>query len=200
MTYVTLPTMPGPASAVPRLLDYHGVQKPFLGGPVNHIFRMGTRFALEVQLPAMKNAEAAARAWIADLLRGKRDGVIWEFPQPDFIPTPRANFIHVAALAGAETLVINGFAAGEVVPRGAFLTLNHGGRRYLHNMFTSTVAEAGGVIAVEITPPLRVPATVGDVIERTPPMIQGYLDGDDASWTLELARTVGLQFVIVEEE
>lgn len=53
---------------------------------------------------------------------------------------------------------------------------------------------------VEITPQLRTAVAIGDTVEIETPYIEGYLEGDETSWTLEAARTVGLAFTVVEAE
>jgi hypothetical protein len=197
---VLLPTAIGPAQATPRLVSYDGAQVPFLGGPVSHLQRLGTRFALEVRLPPMRHNDSLAREWIAKLLRGKRDGVLWEWPQPDFTPPIGTIVTRDAAAAMAETIFIRALPVGSLLAVGSFLSLVVNGRRYLHNVFDSSFTGTATQAQVWTTPPLRVAVPVDALVELNPPMIQGYLEGDDLTWDLESARTVGLGFTIVEEE
>ena len=194
---VLLQLTPAPMEAQPRLVDYNGTQTPFRGGPVSHVERLGSRMALEVRLPPMRHDTALAMAWIADLLRGKRDGVIFEWPQPDYDPPPNGA-INIAVGDLREDVSIKGLGAG-VPRRGSFFSVIHAGRRYLHNIY-SIASLVGGVMTGTVTPPFRTTLAVDDVVEMDPPMIQGYLEGDTLSWTLDVARTVGLSFTIVEEE
>lgn len=199
MPRVTLQSTPGPSSAVPKLVDYGGNQVPFLGGPVSHLDRLGTRFALDVTLPPMRNNAALAMAWVADLLRGKRDGVTWEWPQPDIIPPP--NCVTTGAAASmAEELTLAGIAAGTVVPKGSFLSLLVADRYYLHNVFQGGVVGGGETLAIQVTPAFRVPIPSVTQVKFNPAIFQGYLEGNELAWNIDLARTVGLSFTIVEEE
>jgi hypothetical protein len=194
---VILPTLPGPSRAEPVLLDFHTVQRPFLGGPVNHIDRLGTRFGITFKLPPMRHNNVAALEWIGCLLRGKLEGVIWEWPQPDLVTL--GDGLVKTAVAGGNVVNLKGMVNGSIPRKGAFFAFVHGGRRYIHNVFNANTV-VGGETSINFTPALRVPLSVDDAVEFGPIRIQGYLEGENFSWTIDEARTNGLEFTIVEEE
>ena len=73
-----------------------------------------------------------------------------------------------------------------------------GGRRYLYQARTAIAASAGGVVALPITPMIRKAPTDNAVCEFAAPMIEGFLQGSGTQWTVDIARTVGLEFTIFE--
>jgi hypothetical protein len=199
MPPVELPTQPGPRSAEPRLVDYRGIQVPFLGGPVTHLDRMGTRLALAVNLPAMRHDTEAAMAWVADLLTGRRDGVVMEWPQPDYDAPDDGTIL--GDVSGGDEISLTGLTPGQTIRKGSFLSISHGGRWYIHNVSSATqVVPGSGNVDLTIFPELREEVFLGDEVRLTAPVIEGYLEGDELTWTLEEARTVGLSFTVVEEE
>src|SRR3546814_13730708 len=64
----------------PRLLDWGADQAPVLGGPMQRITRLGSRHAVDVQMPPMDYPDAMA--WLQRLKRGKTDPVLMTFLQP----------------------------------------------------------------------------------------------------------------------
>ncbi|WP_430635017.1 hypothetical protein [Sphingomonas hankookensis] len=61
------------AEAVPRLLQWGSELTPTLGGVTQRLDRIGSRHAIDVQMPPMR-IEADGRRWIARLLRAKQEG------------------------------------------------------------------------------------------------------------------------------
>lgn len=172
---IALPQLPRLAKVTPRLIDYGGTLRSSTGGPEQRILRLGSRFAVDVELPPM--TEACAAAWIAARLRSVTTGetVVLTMPQTR---TPAAN----AAGAGtANSTVVT--AAGLV---GQFFSVTAGGRNYLHQMVAAGVA----------APRLR--ASFAGTMEFVAPKLEGWLDGAEHGWTIERLRFVGQSFTIRE--
>lgn len=194
---VALPTTPGTASITPMLLDFGGIITPPLGGEAQRLNRLGNRWGIKVQLPVMK-IEPDGREWIAALNEGLTDTVLFPFPQVDFaVGTPGATLVNGASQTGS-TLNLDGFTASYALRRGQFFSVIVSARRYLYQVRTAINASAGGVAALPITPMIRKSPADNAVCEFAAPMIEGFLLGDGREWTVDIARTVGLEFTIVE--
>jgi hypothetical protein len=196
---IALPTDIQPAAASARLIDFGADMVPALGGAVQRVTRLGSRGALDVQLPPMK-AEPDGRIWVSRLKRGKTERVLLPFPQLDLvIGNPGAPIVN-GAVAGGTSLPFHGATGGYVFREGQFVSIIQGGRRYLHSIDAQAAASGSGIGVLAITPMLRVPLSDGASIEVNPPMIEGYIAGDEVSWSIDVARTIGLSFTIIEAE
>lgn len=200
---IDLPSWPEPQTAEPYFMDAGGWQVPSIGGgDAVRINRLGDRHGLSVKMPPMKFNDPAglahARIWISRLKRGMSDGVRIKFPQPDFAPP--ANGVVRTATAAQATLLPVTLAAGQTYREGTFFALVNAatGRRYLHSLNADAVMDGGGAGTISVHPRTRVAAAVGWQVLFNPPAIEGRLIGDSQKWSLEMARTVGLEFVIEE--
>ncbi len=203
-TPISLPSNPEPQSAEPYFVDMGGWQSPeFGGGDAVRVDRMGDRFGLAVSMPPMFFDDPArgihAREWISRLNRGSSLGVRLKFPQPNFVAPFLDCAVGVAA-AQASSLPVTGAMAGAVVREGTFATLVQlaTGRRFLHQVSADVVIDGGGAAALPVWPRLRIATVAGDRLNLNPVSIDGMLAGNRRSWSLEMTRTVGLQFEIVE--
>src|SRR6476660_9507736 len=149
---VTLPTTPSPNNAEPRLRDWGADQVPSLGGPAQRLSRLGNRFAVDYEMPPMEYA--TAMAWIQRLLRGKTERVLIEFFQPGFDPGNPGSPKVATAAAGGTSIALKDLSSSYRIKEGQFLTVSHGGRRYLHSS-NADVTASGGTAIVSITPMLR---------------------------------------------
>ena len=201
---IDLPNTPGVQSAEPYFLDMGGWQTPSIGGgDAIRIDRLGDRHGVSFRLPPMKFNDPAglahARVWIQRLKRGLSEGVRIRFPQPDYTP-PLAS-ANLGATAAQSTLIgISGAPANVLIPEGIGCTIVKAatGRRYFHSVNSDMNTGAGGAGNLSIHPRTRTTLVVGDTIIFSPCQIEGRLIGDRQSWTLETARTVGLEFQIEE--
>lgn len=195
---VELPTSPQPAGASPRLVDYGGDLTPFLGGSVQRIERLGSRWALDVTMPPM--TPEVARVWIARLVKAKRSSAVLAWPQPGIEigdeGAPRVN----GAGQGGTFLSVDGLPPSKAVKEGWFFSLIAGGRRYVHQMSGDVNASAAGAAVLPLEPMLRISPADNAVLEIALPKIEGLVQGSELGWTIELAGTVGLSFTLVERE
>ncbi|MEA3543236.1 MAG: hypothetical protein U9R77_14110 [Pseudomonadota bacterium] len=175
MNVLQLPVTPGVRSVRMLVLSYGSVLTPFLGGPSQRINRLGTRWAMRVSMPPMP-AETA-RHWIEALSRGCEDGVSMPIPQDIAIGDPGAPLVS-SAIASGMTLPIKGLTPSYAVKAGQFLSIVHGGRRYVHIFSADAAANGSGVLSAAIWPMIRTGLSVNDVIEIVQPRIEGWLDAN----------------------
>lgn len=185
------------AEAVPRLLQWGSELTPTLGGVTQRLDRLGSRHAIDVQMPPMGMADEGRR-WIARLLSAKQEGGRIAFPQVDFEPGPCGRPTVAAAIAAGRTIPITGTTPRYVIREGQWLSVTHGPRSYLYCATAPVVLDGGGAGAVPVDVLLRSPLAAGDAVELARPVIEGWLSGDGYEWTLERSRTVGLGFTITE--
>ncbi len=192
---ITLGALPRLTTYSMRVVSAANDLRPAFGGPVQRLARKGSRFALDVTVPAM-SATGCGIALIADLVRGETETVI--LPVPDYVPgglygTPLVN----GAGQLGSSLVVDGLPANAVVAKGKFLSVIIGGRRYLHMVTAQTTANGSGQATLPIWPMLRVATTDNAVVELATPMIEGFVaPGQD--WSISRLRAVGVDFTVEE--
>jgi hypothetical protein len=186
--------------ARPRLIDFSKTLTPPMGGETQRLRRLGTRWALSVQLPVIREGEVLA-ALIADILAARNEGASYPWPQPGIvIGTPGAPAVNGAGQTGSA-INLRGFAAGYSVRKGQFFSVTVSGRRYLHQFSAARVADGGGFIAgAAIFPMLRRSPGDGAILDLNP-VIEGDITADNADgfeWEHDRDDQVPLQFSIVE--
>lgn len=184
-------------AATPKLLDWAALMEPALGGVTQRVGRLGSRFGIEFGTPAMY-IEAEGRRWIARLQRAQREGARVAFPQVDFdVGSPGAPTVN-GAHTGGMSLSVTGASPHYGVREGQALNLTVSGRMYLYFAAETAILDASGAGTILLTTPMRTFLAGGEVVGLAKPVIEGWLDGTERSWTLDLARTVGLQFTVTE--
>ncbi len=195
---IDLPDWPGPASAEVAFVDFGGELTPALGGPVQRIERMGSRFRLSVQMPPMKH-DKTARLWLARLLQAKQEGGRIEYPLLGFSPGLPGSTIAVAGAAqSGRTLNVDGAPNGYVFRVGQPISIITAGVYYLHFVTSEVIVGAAGTAALSIEPMLRVSPADNALLEVGRPKIEGFLSGAEMPWSMDVAQIIGLSFVISE--
>lgn len=195
---VTLPTTPAPRSMTPRLISRRRDLEPTTSGPTTRVRRLGSRWAIDFELPPMTYADAMA--WTAALASAEADTVLMRVSQPGFSPgSPGTPLVNGASQLGA-TLNLDGFATTYPAKAGQWFSLIIASRRYLYQVATDKTAAAGVMAALAINPMIRKSPTDNAVAEFATPIIEGFLTGRETSWTVDVARTVGLSFTITEAQ
>ena len=182
-------------SHTPRLLDFGGFLAPSTGASVLRVDRMGNRHAVDFVLPPMR-MEPTGRIWISRLKRAKTEGAFMRFPQVDFRPIASGVPVVAARTVGGRSLPITGGLPGGVIREGQWLSVIHAGRRYLHSNDSQMLFGADGTVILSVTPMLRAPLDVGDIIEMVP-RIEGLIL-DDFAWPVASNRTASLSFTLTE--
>lgn len=182
---VALPTAPRGTKWTPRFMRYGGDLTPVLGGPVQRIGRLGTRFSYQVDLPPMSKAIAAA--WIAAIAQADATNDTLRLVVPQLTDG--------SAVTGRTA--VSGVGAGLVISSGAGVAVGQlfsfvvAGHSYLHLVTSVSGSNLG------VSPLLRVnPA--GVALEFNSPAVDGFAP-DGANWTLEMLRFVGVSFAVNED-
>jgi hypothetical protein len=198
----------GIVNAQPRFLDRGGLLRATLGGADQRLDRIGSRWGVTVQTKPMKGEEA--RIWASRLVRGVREKASLRLSQPgivfaDFTPWTALPYGFPTQPANSEVLVlyIAEAAVNRVVKEGQFLSFIKDGKRYLHQAIADAAVDAAGLIGINIQPPLRVPLTHMDAaspVTLNNPRIEGYIAGEEATWTIDNAKIYGFSFSIDEAQ
>lgn len=197
MTAVTIPQLTGYAKASPRFIDFGLTQTPPGGGVAQRIDRLGSRWALDVQLPVIQEG-ANLRALVTPLLLARSAGASYPWPQPGLtIGTPGAALVNGAAQAGL-TLLLDGMTPGYVISQGQFFSIFTGGRRYLHMASAAATVSGGGAVALPIFPMLRVSPADNAPVDFVSPVIEGLIEGQQMQWDHNVDQWVPLSFSIHE--
>lgn len=196
---IILPAWPGARRAVPRVLDFGGVQKPGGGGKSQRLNRLGNRYGVAFEMPPLDNAEEG-RIWVNRLVRGQLEGARMEYPLLDFDPgTPGAFVVNGAGQAG-KMLTIDGGAPFYQFKEGQPFNVVVDGIHYLDFIAADVTANSGGSATITLSQMLRAEPADGDPLRIVDPVIEGWVVGDERSWELQLNRSVGLTFDIEEAE
>lgn len=182
-----------------RMLDFGGELTPPLGGPVQRINRLGTRFAIDVAL-APVSQEPEGRRLTSLLRQAKTEGALFAFPQPGLAIGAPGTPVVDGAVAGGSTVPLAGLTANYAIRMGQFMSFVHGGRRYLHAAVAEAVADATGDVEVTIEPMLRVSLSDEDEVEIGRPMLEGLLEGGDLEHEIMYEPFIALGFSIAESE
>jgi hypothetical protein len=196
---IDLPDHPSPASAAPALMDFGAFLTPSLGGPVQRVERMGSRFKIACAMPPMLNP-VLGRQWVARLLRGKQEGARMAWPMQGFDPGTPGDILVAAAGAAGRSLSIKAATPNYVFREGQFFSVVIAGKHYLYMVTAETFASATGTATLSIEPMLRVSPPLNAVCHFGKPMVEGFIMGDGFQWEMALANFVGMSFELVEIE
>jgi hypothetical protein len=190
---VTIPTIPAGTSTEITLRSSSTDLTPYLGGPTQRIARMGDRWLYKVECRPMKVVEAGAV--IAALVSGLSEKVLCPIVQDGVDLSGYSNGAVVGAVTGGSTLTHSGGGATKYV--GQFFSIVKSGVRYLH-MVTGVSGSGNSVLTFR--PMLKVPLAGGEVLEFGAPKIEGFVDGNEQTWTVGLVSNLGVTFQIVEAQ
>ena len=191
-----LPEQARIAGAAPRLLDF-GIQlHAALGGETLRVDRAGSRWAIEVQLAAMKPDQA--RAVLAVLVRARSTPLRLAYPLLGVSQgAPGAPVVDGAGQSGTA-LNLTGLTPGWQAKPGYWLSLlDSSGRAYLHTVIAPASADATGNIALSIWPALRAPFADAATVLLGKPVIEGLVTSD-ISWSLPVDKVISPSFTIEE--
>ncbi len=195
---IDLPLYPSPNGAEVGLIDFGATLTPSLGGPVQRVNRTGARFRIMVTLPPMNVADG--RKWIARLVRGKFEGARMPYPLLGFNPgSPGEVRINGVGQAGSM-LIVDGATPNYVFREGQPFSIETAGKHHLYLIAAETIADSTGHASLPITPMLRRPHGDNDLCYFGKPMIEGFIDGDEMSWNLNINHHVGFQYGLSESQ
>jgi hypothetical protein len=192
---IELPDDIGPASLTLALVDYGGVLRPALGGPIQRVNRLGSRFRASVVLPPLEEDRAAT--FRARLVQAKSEGLRMEIPLSRPQGAPGAPVVDGAGQTGSS-IDLRGMTRGYVGKEGYWLSIVKSGQHYVHMLTAPLVVAADGTATAQIVPPLRAAFADGAVVHLARPMIEGFLSGDELAWDLSVAHHSSFAFEIEE--
>lgn len=200
MTAITLPSYPRPTEPVePELLEWGSLTQPAVGGAIQATTRLGSRYQVTAQLPAMNFDDA--RAWIGARLRSKTRGLTccWNWPQPEgWTATGLTGALVKGAGQTGPTLTVDGLAAGVTIKPNTPFSFVMGGRHYLHLVDDQVTADGAGEATLSISPMTRVSPSDNLALEFLAPVIEGFFREDGVRWTVEQLVNVGIDFTLFE--
>lgn len=190
---ITLPAIPHPRSMTIVPVSNVNELRSAFGGALQRIQRKGTTFKADFELPPMRYVDALT--WVG--LDVEADTVLMGVPQPGVtMGNPGAPLVNGASQAGTS-LILDGLSPQYVIAAGTFLSVVTSSRRYLYRASADVVADASGNATVALTTMLRTSPANNDVVEIAEPKIEGYARVTNG-WSVDIARTVGLAFMIEE--
>lgn len=196
---IDLPDWPTPNGADLALQDFGAFLTPALGGPVQRVNRMGSRFKISVSMPPLTSAKVG-RQWVSRLVQGKSEGVRMPLPLLDFDPgLPGTVLVNGAGQTGSS-LIVDGATPNYIFREGQPFSILTGGKHHLYLVRTETIANGSGQATLPISPMLRRPHADNDPCHFGEPMIEGFISGDELSWNLSLEHLIGIQFDIAESQ
>jgi len=196
---IDLPDYPSPANAAPALVDFGAFLTPSLGGPVQRVERMGSRFKIAVTMPPMLNPKLG-RQWVARLIRGKQEGARMAWPLQGFDPGNPGDIKVASAGAAGRSLPVKAATPNYIFREGQFFSVVVTGRHFLYMVTAETIASATGTATLPIEPMLRVSPPVDAVCWFGKPMVEGFIQGQEFAWEMALANFVGMGFELAEME
>lgn len=195
---IELPALPAPNGVAPALLDFSLTIRPATGGPVQKVARPGSRYRIEVTFPPMQ--PDVARVFVSRLLEAKRTGgLVIEYPLLGVSQgSPGSPVVNGAGQAGTS-LAVRGLTVGYPFQEGYWISIiSAAGQHYLHNVRVPVTANGSGLATLTIEPPLRFPFADGATILVAQPKIEGFIEGGEWSWSIDVARHTGISFVLEE--
>lgn len=196
---IDLPDHPTPAAATPALIDFGAFLTPSLGGPIQRVERMGSRFKIACAMPPMPNP-ILGRQWVSRLIRGKQEGARMPWPLQGFDPGTPGDILVSAAGAAGRSLPIKTATPNYVFREGQFFSIVISAKHYLYMVTAETFASATGTATLPIEPMLRVSPPLNAVCHFGKPMVEGFIQGDSFAWEMSLAHFVGMSFELTEME
>lgn len=196
---IDLPDYPEPSDANPGLIDFGSFLTPSLGGPVQRVDRMGSRFRIAVTMPPM-TSQQTGRQWVSRLLQGKKEGARMPFPLLSFDPGLPGNVLVNGASQAGSSLVVDGATPNYAFREGQFFSIVNSGKHHLHMVTAETLASNTGTATIPIFPMLRKSPADNAVCHFGQPMIEGFILGEEWAWNMSVEHLLGIEFQIVESE
>jgi hypothetical protein len=174
--------------------------RPTLGGPIQRASRLGSRWQADISLPPL--SYAGALAWLAILNRASTSTMRIALVQPDMTGLSAGSLLVSGSGQAGTSLSVSGGTASFTLRAGQFISIYDvaGDRYYLHQLTAAYTLSGSGAGVLPIYPPLRSSPPSASSIATNPPIIEGFLTNPSATWSIDVARTVGLQFSILEAE
>lgn len=179
-----------------RAVSAANTMSPAFGGADQRLGRKGSRFAIDVSIPAL-SAAGCGMGLIVDLLRGETETLVLGIPE--HLPAVAYGAPVANGVSTGSVLAVKGLTPGAVIRKGKFLSIILSGQRFVHIVTAEMTVPAGGLVSLPIWPTLRRPPIDGAVIELAAPKIEGFIEpGQD--WSINSLKAVGMSFTLKERE
>lgn len=159
------------------------------------IDRKGSRYQLECSYGPYYPHQAAIME--STIIAAKREGIRIAYP----LQVPQGGAGNPVMDGGSQTgrlLSIRGLIPHYVC--GLFwLSIEHNGKHFLHNVQIGGRANAAGELTVTLNEVLRDNFPDGTKIHLSRPMVEGLIQGDEMPWTTDHNRTTGYSFTFREK-
>ena len=195
---ILLPERPALNGAQPALIDHGRALRPSTGARVQRLNRKGNRFRIMASLPPME--PEVSRIFVSRLLDAKADpeGLRIPFPLSIDQGAPGAGEVASEGQAGTS-LAVRGLTRGYWIKEGYWLSIeNAAGQHYLHRARGAVQVDGAGNAVIPIGPELRWPFEDGARVHLAKPMIEGFVEGDEYSWTIPVNKLIALEFPLEE--
>lgn len=193
---LSLPTWPGPSRMTPRPIYARNELIPSYGGPESRLIRPGTRWAWDVEYPAMSYVESLA----FDDILSERDTLIMEILQPGLnTGSPGSPVVDGANQAGL-ILKLRTMTPGYSFVKGQWVTVPVSDQLYAYKTSAAAVVGSDGRVNLPLRTMLRMPPANGAVVDVAQPRAEGFVTPADDAFTIETDGLVRLRFTLKERE
>lgn len=167
------------------------------GGPISRVTRMGTRWAMAIQIAPYAYADALDLTDLED----DEERISVPIPQPGLeIGDPGNPVIDGAGQSGNQ-YALRGLVPGYTIRKGQWAPVLVGGQRFLYRATASVTADAAGKVVLPVRPMIRSAALDGAVVELATPRIEGFVTLAEEAFKVEVPSLVnGLSFTIEETD
>lgn len=179
-----------------RAISAANTLSPAFGGADQRLGRKGSRFAIDVSIPAL-SAAGCGMGLIVDLLRGETETLVMTIPE--HLPAVAYGAPVANGASTGSVLAVKGLTPGAVIRKGKFLSIILSGQRFVYMVTGEVTANGAGQASLPIWPMLRRPTADGAVVELAAPKIEGFIEpGQD--WSITSLKAVGMSFALKERE
>jgi hypothetical protein len=184
---ITIPSLPRYTEVSITYRSSAVDQKPYLGGPIKRIARKGDRFVYKVSCQPMRVDQAGPLT--AALNAGLTEKIVCVVRQQG-LDLSAYSIGAVVGAANGRTLVHSGGGAAKKV--GQFFSVLKNGINYLHQI----TAVAGQTLT--FIPALRSALAGGETLDFGSPKIEGFIEGNEKTFSVGFATNVGIEWTIEE--
>lgn len=198
MPALYLPVHPAPRRMTPRPISSRNEMGPAFGGPDQRESRMGSRYAIDVEMPPMSYAHAQEWADIDD----EAATVVMLIDQPGLdIGDPGFSVVVDGGGQTGSAVRLRGLTPNYQFRKNQWVSMILSGQRYCYRASFPAVADGAGKVLLPLRTLLRKPVTDGAVVEVAEPKIEGYPTPTEDCWSIDaFDRLVRPAFAIRERE
>jgi len=188
---IELPTFAVPGSFAASFIDAGFTQSAMQSD--DYIPRKGGRYSVGFTFGPYTPDEG--RVMVSRLIAGKQGGLRVRLPLLHSQGSPGNPTV---AFASGRVLSLAGLTANYPALEGFWLSITANGRSYLHSIGVGATADGGGSVEVELNELLRDTIPVGSAVNLAAPVVEGLVQGDEASWNASVNRVIPIEFSIKE--